>query len=305
MTAPPLSVRVRHTVRRARDRVRRLAGQHQAVADENLGRALAEWKELAAARYPAAGRLGGQEAVEPYIVSRPLAGALTHLLIASREGRDWYDQPLLFPTEIEAFTQLGLVRPGDVVFDCGANQGVTALALARLVGPRGKVFAFDPFPMNGDLIRMNCRLNRVRNVEVVPVGLGDRAGTVTVSVHQQCLAADHPADSLPVRVETPDTFAHLAPAFVKMDIEGAEVAALSAAGRLLARRPGLFLEVHPAYIRRFGRRPEELYDVLPHRDYPLAAVWTLPGQPAPLTREALTAGTVNVVLSRGGMGRLG
>src|SRR5262245_1652358 len=37
-----------------------------------------------------------------------------------------------------------VVKPGDVVFDVGANQGIYACAFAALAGPTGHVIAFEP-----------------------------------------------------------------------------------------------------------------------------------------------------------------
>jgi FkbM family methyltransferase len=252
------------------------------------GRVRAAWRRLSGpgGRYPAAGRLGGQEAVAPYIHAGPVGGVPTRLLIASSEGQSWYTGGDTHAAELDLFARR-MVGPGDVVFDLGANQGVTAIGLARLVGRRGRVYAFDPFPMNCDLIRFNCRLNGIRNVEVVEVGLGDRAGTLAVSAHQQCLAADSPLDPTPVRVETLDAFAHLRPRFVKMDIEGAEVSALAAAGRLLAQRPNLYVELHRGLIPRFGRQVEELADLLPADGYATAGLWTAPDALTPITRASL------------------
>ena len=38
------------------------------------------------------------------------------------------------------------VKPGDVVFDIGANSGYNTTMLRRLVGPHGKVVAYEPDP---------------------------------------------------------------------------------------------------------------------------------------------------------------
>ena len=46
------------------------------------------------------------------------------------------------PGETDLFERL--VRPGDHVVDAGAHIGVHTLTFARLAGPRGKVFAFEP-----------------------------------------------------------------------------------------------------------------------------------------------------------------
>lgn len=52
-----------------------------------------------------------------------------------------------------------LVKPGDVVFDIGANIGAHTLGLARSVGPTGRVFAFEPTEFAFDKLQRNLALN--------------------------------------------------------------------------------------------------------------------------------------------------
>ena len=44
-----------------------------------------------------------------------------------------------------------VVKEGDVVLDLGANVGYYSLLAARLVGEKGKVYAFEPEPVNYSL----------------------------------------------------------------------------------------------------------------------------------------------------------
>jgi FkbM family methyltransferase len=52
-----------------------------------------------------------------------------------------------------------LVKPGDVVFDIGANIGAHTLGMARSVGPAGRVFAFEPADFAFAKLRANLALN--------------------------------------------------------------------------------------------------------------------------------------------------
>src|SRR5512145_2336276 len=62
-----------------------------------------------------------------------------------------------------------LLRKGDVVCDVGANWGVYAWEMARLVGPTGRVYVFEPDPT------MTASLRSIRggrsNVTIEPIGL--------------------------------------------------------------------------------------------------------------------------------------
>ncbi|HYM01389.1 MAG TPA: FkbM family methyltransferase, partial [Stellaceae bacterium] len=50
----------------------------------------------------------------------------------------------LRPEELEQQLYSALLRPGDTCFYVGANIGDVSLYLARVVGPEGAVFAFEP-----------------------------------------------------------------------------------------------------------------------------------------------------------------
>lgn len=66
----------------------------------------------------------------------------------------------------------GNSRPGTVAIDAGAHIGTHTLAMANAVGPKGKVYAFEPNPDAVVDLRNNLVLNDVRNVEVVVAALG-------------------------------------------------------------------------------------------------------------------------------------
>lgn len=141
-----------------------------------------------------------------------------------------------------------IVRPGAVVYDVGANVGFFTLLASKLAGASGRVYAFEPLPRNLAVLREHVRLNAAANVEVLPVAVSDRAGTARFA------AADHPAmgglsDSggLEVATVTLDALQGTlrAPTFIKMDIEGAEHAALTGAMQVLREaRPVLLLSAH-------------------------------------------------------------
>jgi hypothetical protein len=60
-----------------------------------------------------------------------------------------------------------VLRPGDVVIDAGANIGHLVLAASRLVGPGGKVYAFECGPRALERLRENIGINGASNVVVV------------------------------------------------------------------------------------------------------------------------------------------
>jgi hypothetical protein len=70
------------------------------------------------------------------------------------------------PQMLRAYTKL--VRPGDVVFDIGANVGAHTLHFARLVGASGRVHAFEPTDFAFGKLRANLALNPAYSPVVEP-----------------------------------------------------------------------------------------------------------------------------------------
>jgi len=154
------------------------------------------------------------------------------------------------------------IRPGDIVYDLGANYGMHTLLMARLVGPEGSVFAFEPQPKVFAQMSENIRLNEFEWVTPVCSAVSDRGGQGTF-VLSASAATGHLGTPLEagISIETIalDDFVfrrgNMRPTFIKIDIEGAEAAALTGARRLLKEfHPTLLIELHtPEQDRQVGR----------------------------------------------------
>jgi len=71
---------------------------------------------------------------------------------------------------IEPF--LKKIRPGDIVFDVGANVGLYAVFIAKAVGKGGRVVAFEPEHLSRERLKENIRLNYFENVLIMNDALG-------------------------------------------------------------------------------------------------------------------------------------
>ena len=184
------------------------------------------------------------------ILAGPLRGAA---IVAS-----WHD----YPAAILGYTERPLlgwfaehVRPGETWLDVGAHYGYTAIALSRLVGPAGRVFAFEPMLSTAGCLAQTRRLNRLDQLTVVPLALGAPPGDVEP---RALPAARGMADSTaehgqpePILVARLDW---LWPRLcadrawidgVKLDVQGMEIEALRGMARLLKLcAPKLVVEVH-------------------------------------------------------------
>jgi FkbM family methyltransferase len=151
-----------------------------------------------------------------------------------------------------------LLRPGDVFVDVGASIGFHSLLAARLVGPGGRVVAFEPSPSDAASLRENAALNALDWVVVVEQAAWRAAGKAYLDRPGEATArvVDRPlASSLPTVTTTLDAYfdAQLAPppSVVKIDVEGAEAAVLEGmTATLTTVRPAVIVESHgdPAFF---------------------------------------------------------
>lgn len=171
-----------------------------------------------------------------------------------------------------------LVRPGDIIWNVGANVGVHVLQLCPLVGPAGRVVAFEPNPVAADLIAKNVALNDFTDrVTIVRSAVGQQASQVEFfsvgaePMGRPGMANPQLADTVPIQVPmvTMDQAAveYGRPAGIVMDIEGWEVAALLSAHSLMTGpdAPWIVMETHPEAWAWSGHTRADLENLIEER----------------------------------------
>lgn len=168
-----------------------------------------------------------------------------------------------------------LIHDRDIVLDIGANIGALTCVFATLAW-RGKVYCFEASRTAMSYLKANIQANHLRNTEVVHTAVSDTVGEeLDLHVVDEFMGGAF-LSTLPItegRLETVVTTtldAWLAEKrlrkvhAVKMDIEGAEIFALSGGSDLIRKmQPLLFIECNPVALKRFhGKRVTELYDTL-------------------------------------------
>ena len=198
---------------------------------------------------------------------------------AALQARYWRERarrlryPFEFREEIEA-----AVSPGDTVVDVGANVGQYTVLLAGLVGPSGRVLAFEPEPTTHAMLRSVVRGLGLTSVETFQLALGDAAGEARlVRVHDRdgipniglthVAAAGERSDVsvavVPLDALCADPYGVDACTFVKIDVEGSELAVLRGGATFLAtRRPLVLVELDEDMAARYGSSPDEAIELL-------------------------------------------
>jgi FkbM family methyltransferase len=171
----------------------------------------------------------------------------------------------------EKFSQqmLSELRPGDVVWEVGANLGLYTVEFCERVGPEGRVIAFEPTPACFESLKSNCSAELGRNCEVHRLALGRKTGSVLMQIAADPLGASHSVLTSEQQVDGMETIevemvrgddlvgerGMPRPDFLKIDVEGSELDVLQGLGELLSDVGcrAVFCEVHFGLLAERGQ----------------------------------------------------
>lgn len=172
------------------------------------------------------------------------------------------------------------LKPGDTFVDIGANVGFYSLCASRVVGSKGKIYAFEPAPSTYAALKNNIDLNGVTNIITASVALSDTQGQAKLFLDAKhnsgatsLRRSPNSGPAIDVVLTTYDQFAKEnelpVPSLVKVDVEGAEVKVLRGMNDLLGRpnHPHVILEVSEWSLREMGSSKEELFDIMDNHGY--------------------------------------
>lgn len=159
-----------------------------------------------------------------------------------------YDKPIKIVAK-------SIVAKGDVVADIGAHVGLLTRPLARLVGPQGRIYAFEPDPALCSMLSYNT--GAFPQVEVQPLAISDRTHAATFHLHptsgmsNSLVNAWAGGSPIEVKCASFDEWAELNSVskvrFVKIDVEGAEPLVLRGMSHTLSsiHKPDIVMEFCP------------------------------------------------------------
>lgn len=213
------------------------------------------------------------DADAPHNIVRGLHGHLVynrHDTVVGLSARAYGEY---FESEVDIFRSC--VRAGMHVADIGANIGTHALALARLVGPTGWVYAFEPQRVVHQVLCANMAVNSILNADFERMAVSDAPGRIEVAELDFTSAGNYGGLALgrggrTVETVTLDAYLDGRPLhFLKADVQGMEAHVVRGARRTLAaHRTLMYLEAD---------QPEEtpaLLEALAEAGY--TAYWHLP-----------------------------
>jgi FkbM family methyltransferase len=203
-----------------------------------------------------------------------------------------------------------VVRPGDTVWDIGANLGLFSFAAAAIAGQDGSVLAVEPdTDLVGLLRRSANRAGGLARVEILPAAVADDVSVARFHIARRNRATSHLAgfgsamaggirstrlvptvtlDWLAARFPAPDV--------LKVDVEGAELPVLAGGARVLAGSPTLICEVS-------GHSAPAVSDVLAGHGYTMYDGDQDPGSRVPVRSAPFNTLAVATRGHRPGVGR--
>jgi FkbM family methyltransferase len=179
------------------------------------------------------------------------------------------------------FAMEKLIKRGHTVVDIGANQGEYSLWSARMVGEKGKVYAFEPLSTIFGSLRENIALNPKYQGTIVPIqlGLSDKQGKLKLyssnlsnegvntlykeedSVYLEEIALST-LDEEWKKLGMPKLDA------IKIDVEGAELPVLLGAEKTIAKfSPVLFIEINQEACKAAGYQANDILRFLAKYGY--------------------------------------
>ena len=147
------------------------------------------------------------------------------------------------------------LKEGSVLYDVGANVGFFAVIGARLVGPRGHVYAFEPYPASAAAVRKNAMRNAFEHVTVMECAISDGQREAEfgvgfeMSTNYRMTSGQVCGPTIRVKVESIDGLLLAKrlrpPGVVMIDAEGEEARVLAGmAETIRLHRPVILCEVH-------------------------------------------------------------
>ena len=171
------------------------------------------------------------------------------------------------------------MKAGMTVVDVGAHVGLYSLDASALVGPAGKVYAFEPEPRNYKLLLRNIKANGFSNIIALQKAVSDHPGVISLYVDpsDSSLHSTRPLSEAAVECEAVvlDQLLVGQPVdMVKIDVEGGELSVLRGMQGIMAANPQMQIlcEFVPKYLREAQTDPKEMLELLIRQGFVLHAL---------------------------------
>jgi len=186
-----------------------------------------------------------------------------------------------------------IVKQGFNVLDIGANIGFYTEVLSKLAGPKGCVHAFEPEATNFKYLLHNCE--QFKNVKLINKAVSNKTGPIKIylskmlNVDHRTYPVDDAAEVMEIDATSIDDYLKMNNIsqidFIKMDIQGFEMAALKGMEKTLKNNPEvkIITELWPYGLKKAGSSVFEIVDFANSEKFNIYLV--TPNQLQLLTKE--------------------
>lgn len=170
------------------------------------------------------------------------------------------------------------IKAGDTVLDIGAHIGYHTLTMANLVGPRGKVYAFEPDPVNFSLLKKNIEVNGYQNAVLWQKAVSNKNGQEKLYIGKKSNALNriynsrHGQSSINIESVRLDDFIYGRVDLMKIDINGGEGIAFEGMQSILRRTSKIILEFYPVFVKEGGVDPMRILNTLQQNGFKLSQI---------------------------------
>lgn len=166
-----------------------------------------------------------------------------------------------------------ILMPGDRFVDIGANVGLITLLASSKIGANGSIISVEPISKNVARLKENIKLNNLKNIDILHIGLSDEPGEFNfsnedVSSHMKEVS-DHNTEVVKV-LELDTVLQNQTEAYnvTKIDVEGMELLILKGAEESIKKNllPVIIIEVNGLH-ERFGILRDDISDFFIKKNY--------------------------------------
>jgi FkbM family methyltransferase len=156
------------------------------------------------------------------------------------------------------------VKSGWVICDIGAHVGYYSMLFSKLVGPKGKVYAFEPDSENMQVLKRNIALNHASNIVTQNIAISDKKKIAKLYISKED-PTDHRLFNPPgedrsyveIKQDSLDNlFKGKKIDLIKIDVQGYESYCIDGALKTLnSQHTRLLVELWPQGLKELGINP--------------------------------------------------
>ena len=160
---------------------------------------------------------------------------------------------------------------GGVFYDIGANVGYMSMEMANIFEDKISVISFEPQPLLARIIIISAKLNKLSNVKVFDIILGDTNGEANLhigshSIHASLIPREKKYKILKRKIFSIDDLIETnsipAPDLIKIDIEGGELTVLTGAKKTIDSYGPIIIFESDNNMVRFGYTRKDIIELI-------------------------------------------